>query len=160
MTFSRIGVSVLMILLLGTVANAQSHSCKSCGKKICQPELKTKKVKEIYYDVECVEVCIPSWRWPWQKCHPPRCGKVRIIHRLVKKEREVEKCVHEWNPVAICSDCLSCGAPECHREAMVASPESLGASPCGGCPGRAVPVPVQALSREQPWPGACRENPR
>lgn len=99
--------------------------CKSCGKKICQAELKTKKVKEKYYDVECVDVCIPGIRFPWSKkdcCEAPKCGRVRTIQRLVVKEREVEKCVWEWKIVELCDECQhSCdhGCPTGHCEGEI-----------------------------------------
>ena len=106
MKLSKMLLALLLVVATSTISFAQCKTCKSCGKEICYPEHKTKKVKVKYYDIECVRICVPGIRWPWQKCKPG-CGKVRVVKRLVIKEKEVEKCVCEWKAPKVCESCES-----------------------------------------------------
>jgi hypothetical protein len=82
--------------------------CEQCGRPrlTCTVEEKAEKVKKSCWEVKCKEICIPAVTFPWQKkhgcCRPARCGKVRIIHVLEKKEYEVEQCRCKWNLEPTC----------------------------------------------------------
>lgn len=78
--------------------------CPECTK-VCCPEKVTKKEKEICWDVECQEVCIPPVRFPWMKCWPLSCGRVRVVKVLKKEETEVEKCELKWQVKDCCPQC-------------------------------------------------------
>ncbi|MGN6548084.1 MAG: hypothetical protein ACTHK7_23820 [Aureliella sp.] len=75
--------------------------CPECTK-VCCPEKVTKKEKESCWEVECKEVCIPPVRFPWMKCWPLSCGRIRVVNVLKKEETEVEKCEVKWKVVDSC----------------------------------------------------------
>src|SRR3712207_6356422 len=97
-------VSMAAVALAAHLALA-GPPCGTCGceatvKRICRPVWETKKVKVVRWDCECEDICIPR---PGNKkpgcddaccapadCHEPKCGRVRSIKKLVKKEVEKE----------------------------------------------------------------------
>jgi hypothetical protein len=123
-------IALVALMATATVAMAGDCCCPSCGKT-CQAEQVTIKTKHHCFEVECKDICIPSFRWPWEmakktcnsgscdigctsgccdkgckgKCPdcpsqcdgcPPKCGTVKTVKVLKKKEYECEHCGYEW----------------------------------------------------------------
>lgn len=82
---------------------AKPHGCDRCPKcstKVCRPEPTKEKEEKYCWEVECKEICIPHFKWPWAPCcEPPKCGRVRTVKVLEKKEYECEKCRYKWEIV-------------------------------------------------------------
>lgn len=104
------------------------HQCGSCNhvRKVCRIVCEIEEVKEVVYDCECEDFCIPG---PLQKCgcrEVCTCGKVRTRRKLVKHEviKKVpkHKCVVEY----LCSPC--CNARPAATDHALAN-ESLGFAP-------------------------------
>ena len=90
--------------------------CSRCGEKVCVTYASPGKETRQCWDVECVEVCIPPVRFPWQghdsagcaDCPStplPRCGKVRCVRRLKAVEYECDACEYEHRIVRRCHTC-------------------------------------------------------
>lgn len=105
-----LAVTVTMLACLTVERAAAEHfsdrkcQCPECTK-ICCPEKVTEKQKESCWEVECKEVCIPPVRFPWMKCWPLSCGRVRVVNILKKEETEVEKCEIKWKVKDCCPRC-------------------------------------------------------
>lgn len=113
--------SVLLTIMAGVVSLTRlrtslaghGHCCPECGK-VCQPEPTTIKTKKTVFGCECKDICIPSVKGPFaDPCAPPRCGRVRTIKVLTKKEIECEHCGYKWKVVSV----------GCHCEPKTASVE-------------------------------------
>lgn len=87
----------------GVADNFPTACCHVCGQKVCYPEAKVEKETRHCWEVECKEICIPAIRFPWMKCGPLHCGRVRAVKGLVAKDYECEKCVYEWK--ILCDQC-------------------------------------------------------
>ena len=72
------------------------HTCPQCASKVCVAVPETVKEKRHCWKVECKEICIPKFRWPWQACCTPQCGKVKTVKVLKKVEYECEHCGYQW----------------------------------------------------------------
>ncbi len=83
--------------------NTPTARCHVCGQKVCYPETKVEKETRHCWEVERKEICIPAIRFPWMKCGPLHCGRVRTVNVLVAKDYESEKCVYEWK--ILCDQC-------------------------------------------------------
>ncbi len=80
--------------------------CPDCGNKVCQAEPTTVKEKKHCWEVECKDICIPRFKWWWECCEtPPRCGQVKTVKVLKKKEYECEKCGYKWEVKTVDCDC-------------------------------------------------------
>ncbi len=102
--------------------NGCRHVCPRCGcEMVCRTYASMEKVKDGCWDVECKDVCIPAVRFPWQKCAvnsscdglsclPGKCGKVRTVQVLKRKDTEKDKCVYEHKVECACGCCLGSGA--------------------------------------------------
>jgi len=101
-------------------ACCSSDSCGGvcCCEAVCCPQQVEKEVKEHCWKVESKLVCIPSFRWPWQRktnqspdcgdgcdcgvegcrlrCGKVRCGKVRCVNVLEKHETTCKEYSYEW----------------------------------------------------------------
>ena len=88
--------------------------CGPTGVKICCPTAETKKVEKTVYSVEEKEICVPRFRWPWQKCQEPKCGYVRTINVLTKDKEKSEKCGYKWE-IEAADECASgsCATGSC-----------------------------------------------
>ncbi|MFT5525587.1 MAG: hypothetical protein ACI9HK_003557 [Pirellulaceae bacterium] len=58
-------IAITALLATATAAMAGDCCCPSCGKT-CQAEQVTIKTKHHCFEVECKDICIPSFRWPWE----------------------------------------------------------------------------------------------
>ena len=86
--------------------------CPNCHHH-CELEVETVKEARPCFDVECEAICIPPVKLPWHDCcAPPHCAKTRLIHVLVEKEYECERCLYKWKPVC----CEACGAKEAEAD--------------------------------------------
>jgi len=86
------------------------HSCPDCGCKTCRVERETIKEKKHCWEIECKDVCIPKFKWPWEDCCClPECGRVRTVKKLKKVEYECEKCGYKWTIEQVCNGCGQCG---------------------------------------------------
>lgn len=89
----------------GVADHCGPRGCPECGCKTCVPTPETKKVKKHCWEVDCKDVCIPKFKWPWEPCcSEPRCGRVRSVKVLIKKEYECEECGYKWT-VQCVDDC-------------------------------------------------------
>ena len=80
-----------------TAKSPRGICCPDCGSAVCQPRLEQKREKKSTFDVECKEVCVPKFRWPWQMCRPPQCGYVKMVRVLRKVDYECTKCGYSWH---------------------------------------------------------------
>ena len=134
MRTGRMLIAVALMGLPASTALADHHQhCEGCRKmkKVCEYKLEKKKGKKTYFEIECKEVCIPRARiiWPWQKksyCEEkPRCGRVRVVRKLVKKSHPIETCVYKGEVVHLCNEC----ADDCCSDYHVTE------QPCPSCAG-------------------------
>lgn len=108
------------VLLAGAVSDSQAQLLphKGQGCEVCSPKVTTKKVKKRLYEAQCKKVCVPRFRWPWQKCDG-EVGRVRTIHKLAIRIRTTEKPALDWKSPEICAPCVEqahepgCGCPQC-----------------------------------------------
>jgi len=143
-----------------------SRSCHGCGKSNCQLVCEMKTVKKSCWVIECEQMCplLPSCSKSCGRSKscgsgcggcgedacgtgcgkgccskplvPPKCGKMRTVKKLVKKEYEVKV------PVYKCKACGGCGGCGIGEEA---------ARP-------AVPAPAPAVTKA-PMPPTLRAAP-
>lgn len=85
-------------------------TCPDCGCKVCVAEPEIVKEKKHCWNVECKDICIPHFKWPWESCcTPPKCGRVKTVKVLKKVEYECEKCGCKWHVTQVdCCDCDRC----------------------------------------------------
>lgn len=81
------------------------RGCPECGCKTCVATPETTKVKKHCWEVECKDICIPRFRWPWESCCEPACARVKTVKVLKKKEYECEKCGYKWTVQSVCEPC-------------------------------------------------------
>ena len=119
--------------------HGQGKCCRENGKAICCPKRVEKEVKKHFRKVNSEIVCIPKFRWPWERCAsgnsscdrccgnertakhgccPPLCGRTRCIHVLEKHETKCKECGYEWQIKYIrgkspAGCCPSCGGKSC-----------------------------------------------
>lgn len=108
--------------------------CTSCGEKVCCTYAKPDKEEKYCWEVECKEICIPAFRWPWEiwaaknaciaggscdgvncdgancnscngACGPIKCGKVIVVRKLKKVTYECDTCQYEHR--------IECRDPNC-----------------------------------------------
>ena len=89
------------VCLMTIQASAGHHglceTCPSCHSKACCPEPTEITVENHCWEVECKDICIPKFKWPWDSCcEPPKCGKVRTVKVLKKVEKECKECGYKW----------------------------------------------------------------
>lgn len=108
------GAGLVGVALMMSAAAAGPK--RACPDKACHVEPKLEKKKKHCWEIECVDICIPSICFPWTKkkecrtgCMEPRCGRVITVHRLKKKEYECDKCGYEWKM----EDCPTCCPRPC-----------------------------------------------
>ena len=87
-------------------------SCKTCKLKIDEEE-----VSKHCWKVECEEICIPNFVWPWQQscCNPAinNGSCVRTVKVLKKHSYKCPACSYSWSPEE-CGDCCDgCSAGGC-----------------------------------------------
>ncbi len=97
---------------------------------VCSPKRVEKEVEKHCWLVEPKNVCIPGFRWPWERyrgktpdcgdgcdgcdsCCTPVCGKVRCVNTLEKHKTTCEKCGYEWEVQCVrsskpCRKCRKC----------------------------------------------------
>ncbi len=111
----KLSTFVLAPLLLTAIASlalaaGPAHSSKAGCADCCVATMEKVKVKQTCFDVECEQVCVPAVRipWPWLggghgkgkgDCCQPRCGKVRNVRVLTKRQYEETVCECKWTPV-------------------------------------------------------------
>ena len=125
--------------------NCKSGNCKKCYcikcQGVCCPKVVEKEVKKHCWKVSPKLVCIPGFRWPWEKCKTRKdeccdrcvggcdeclskscklpCGRVRCVNVLEKHEYTCKKCGYEWTAKCVCTSKCSkksnacCNCPEC-----------------------------------------------
>ncbi len=99
-----------VLVATGCVGGRHAHHpprpimCPNCHH-LCKLEVEQVKEERVCYDVECEAVCLPRVKLPWEDpCTPPKCAKTRLVHVLVEKDYECEKCHYKWTPVG-CEEC-------------------------------------------------------
>ena len=100
----------LLVAVMGLSAQIAiaGDCCSKCGcqaqlQKVCRAVCEMKKVKKTVWGCECKEVCIPG-RTQTKDCQP-RCGQVRTIRTLKKKEIECEEPSWKWVVEYVCTGC-------------------------------------------------------
>jgi hypothetical protein len=117
--------TITALLLMSQVSWAGEKACSDKGKKkvcpdssnkVCEAVPVTKSVKKSAYEVECKEICIPSYTFSFSlgklcglKCdtkdekncgregQPKKCGRVKTVKVLKKVDGKAgEKCTYEW----------------------------------------------------------------
>ena len=123
-------------------ATCESTHCHRCGSSNCQCELLCcpKKVIEAeeksYWKVVCENICVPGFRFPWEKNCSPICGWVRTVNVLEEHSYECEVCGYEWTVKCVRQSTGArhrCNCPRCEANCPCASIESESQLP---------PVPV------------------
>lgn len=133
--------------------------CPTCGEKVCVTSAKPGKETRDCWEVECVEVCIPPVRFPWECCDrracdccdacgpcvSDKCGQVRCVRRLRKEEYECDVCEYEHTIVFRCPHCDAVGDGYCIPPAPLAcDAEGLMVVP----PAVAEPQPVPVIEQQ------------
>lgn len=99
-TFVRAPGFLMAALLVGAPAIAGGIACgrcPHCEHRACAPTPTTIVEKKHCWEVECKDICVPKFKWPWEKCDsPPPCGRVKTVKELKKVEYECEKCGYKW----------------------------------------------------------------
>ncbi|MCA9233092.1 MAG: hypothetical protein KDA57_20770 [Planctomycetales bacterium] len=116
--------------------NCGGRCCSECCEAVCCPKRVEKEVKKHCWKVEPKLVCIPGFRWPWERCDHKNpgcadgcdcaeccalpCGRVRCVNVLEKHEYKCQECGYEWEAKCIRSSsqkgsccgrsCPSCGS--------------------------------------------------
>ena len=98
-------VALAVVTVATAAAWAGDCSCPECGKKVCSAIPEEKTTTKDCYEVEHKEICIPRFRWPWEKCHEPKCGRVITVSVLKKVEYECHECGYRWE--------INCVGPGC-----------------------------------------------
>ena len=134
------GLLITMLLIaVPMTASAQdcvtcTQACTSCSNKVCCTYAKPAKEEKHCWEVECKEICIPAFRWPWEikqaknasctnggcdaahcdggacngcngGCGPIKCGKVIVVAKLKKVTYECDTCEYEHR--------MECRDPNC-----------------------------------------------
>lgn len=118
-------VVLLAVLGLGsqsataTDCTGGSTCCDQCGchvacvQKTCQVVCGVKKETKTRWSVECQEFCplMPGHHQCCDECQPPpRCGHLKCVKKLVKKEYQVEVPIYKCVMRNLCPDCCKNGA--------------------------------------------------
>lgn len=75
MNVVRIITATAIVALTSSAGWADcTSSCPDCGAKACRAVPVTNTVKKHCYCVECKDICIPKFRWPWEMCKSKGCG--------------------------------------------------------------------------------------
>ncbi len=122
-------------------ASGTNSCCGDCCEAVCYPKRVEKEVKKHCWKVESKIVCIPKFRWPWERCSSscnsgcdggseckreccaPLCGRTRCINVLEKDSHQCQECGYEWEIKYIRSKsraksggnrcCPDCGGKSC-----------------------------------------------
>lgn len=98
--------AIVSITLAAGPALSSNAGCADC----CIATMEKVTVKKTCFEVECEQICIPTVRipWPWlagghgkgkgDRCEQ-RCGKVRNVRVLTKRQYEETVCECKWTPV-------------------------------------------------------------
>ncbi len=90
--------------MLGGEKCATPVVCPRCHEH-CTLEIEKVSESNTCYEVECEAICVPRVKLPWKDgCEPPQCARTRLVHVLVEKEYECERCHYKWTPVC-CENC-------------------------------------------------------
>lgn len=117
-------MAVRLALLLGFLSTLGALApggdcCDRCGgcqqlRKICRPVCETKEVKEIQWDVQCEDFCVPGPSQCVKGCKEcgqaakrwiPNCGSVRTRKKLVQKEVTKQVPTVRWVVETVCCEC-------------------------------------------------------
>jgi hypothetical protein len=83
------------------------ETCPQCDNKVCVPTPETTKVKKYCWEIECKDICIPKFKWPWECCcDAPECGQVKTVKVLKKVEYECEECGYKWEIKSVGCGCV------------------------------------------------------
>jgi hypothetical protein len=107
-SLGRIAVSLLVLVGLAVAvgtplwAGACGGTCPQCQCRTCEPvPVKTTQEKHCW-EIVCKDICIPSFKWPWESCcEPPPCGRVRTVKQLKKVTYKCEKCGYKWEAPSV-----------------------------------------------------------
>ena len=129
------------LLFAAQSALAVGPCCCFCQKGRCQVEVDVEDVDVKIFDCECEAICIPPLRFPWE-CGPlKKCGKVRVVKKLVSDKKKCKVCTYDWTAIVCCPDCRSkmnrCGSSCC--EPSCCDVPCCDESPCCDSPCFAVP---------------------
>ncbi|WP_146453141.1 hypothetical protein [Bythopirellula polymerisocia] len=85
-------------------------ACRHCRSTTCtcEPVCCPKNVigteEKSCWKVACEYVCVPGFRFPWDKCCGPVCGWVRRVNVLEEHKYECETCGYEWEVKCVCTN--------------------------------------------------------
>ncbi len=92
----------------------------TCCEPVCCPKRVEDKEEKTCWKVVSELVCVPGFRFPWEKCCGPVCGWVRCVNVLEEHKYECDTCGYEWEVKYVCTNRSSkrerCRCPRCHRE--------------------------------------------
>lgn len=111
--------ALLTIVAFLTVTKAATAGdgccCPDCGEKVCSFKWEEKDVKKHCYCVECKDICIPKFRWPWECCSEPKCGRVKTVNVLKKINYKCKACGYKWEVYSVNKSCkCGCGNGNCN----------------------------------------------
>ena len=96
------------------------HSSPCCCEPVCCPKQIVEKEEKSSWKVACEYVCVPGFRYPWDKCCGPVCGWVRCVNVLEEHKYECDTCGYEWEVKCVCTNQghsrKHCKCPRCQRE--------------------------------------------
>lgn len=99
--------------------HCRTAPCMGC-EPVCCPKRVNEKEENSCWKVACEYVCVPGFRFPWEKCCGPVCGWVRCIHVLEEHKYECDTCGYEWDVKYVRTNKESnhhrCKCPRCQRE--------------------------------------------
>ncbi|MGE0609617.1 MAG: hypothetical protein AB7O62_21175 [Pirellulales bacterium] len=113
---ASIALGIILAAAISTAFAGSHHHgpcCPQCGHKYCVAVPEKITEKKHCWNVECKDVCIPRFKWPWECCcTPPKCSRARTVKVLKKHEYECEKCGCRWE--VHCSSGCGCDCGRGH----------------------------------------------
>lgn len=92
----------------------------TCCEPVCCPKRVEDKEEKSCWKVACEYVCVPGFRFPWEKCCGPVCGWVRCVNVLEEHKYECDTCGYEWEVKCVFSSQGNsrhhCKCPRCQRD--------------------------------------------
>ncbi len=92
----------------------------SCCEPVCCPKRIEGQEEKSCWKVAGEYVCVPGFRFPWDKCCGPKCGWVRCVNVLEEHKYECDTCGYEWEVKYVCTSAgkhrQQCKCPRCNRD--------------------------------------------
>ena len=124
MGITRTIMVVATVVIVSPAASAGKCSqCPQCGEKVCKVRWEPTTVDKHCYEVECKDVCIPRFRWPWQMCCDPKCGRVKTVNVMKKVDYTCKSCGCVWEVTCVGKGCG--GAHGCAKRSCGKTPKGI-----------------------------------